>query len=324
MHFSLILPVQVTTNANANNETFQSAVSKSVHEIMWPYAEDAISEFMVFEEEMEWLHKSYETATIDVFQVGSKLYHRCDDAMRRFFLCDDGIVRESTADGRLFRSAAAQKIAPKTVPVKEFWKTFKSYANAHAEYNPQTKQWGRYYNTIAFHNGYQIGGRWKDIFLVKEDCTDVYQVDDSRKDRAPDGYKWVSAARKKDIEIPKMIEWNEKLFREDYRKYEDIWKARQLPEGETELFLGWDGIYDFGDLVYDPDVDIETAVKNSYLNSKHVFSRLFRGYLDPNDKMESHHNDCYASSAEAWADELNAFINSLDDNTVLVTIDYIA
>ena len=59
---------------------------------------------------------------------------------------------------------------------------------------------------------YQIGGRWPVTFLVKADCTE-YSFGErswgnySKKYPAPEGYMWVSAARKKDICWDVMRSW---------------------------------------------------------------------------------------------------------------------
>ena len=70
--------------------------------------------------------------------------------------------------------------------------------------------YGYVYNPDAFYDWYCIGGRWPKLFLIKEDCTDFTVGDRDYPDeyyKAPDGYKWAAAARKKDIQ------WKEELYR---------------------------------------------------------------------------------------------------------------
>jgi len=62
-----------------------------------------------------------------------------------------------------------------------------------------------------FYDWCVIGGRWPRRFLVKESCKE-YSIgerswdDIDRKIDAPEGYFWVAAARKKDIEWQAMRE----------------------------------------------------------------------------------------------------------------------
>lgn len=49
---------------------------------------------------------------------------------------------------------------------------------------------------------YEVGGRWSQLFLVKDSCTEFSYGEFSSSEKeveAPEGYQWVCVARKKEI-----------------------------------------------------------------------------------------------------------------------------
>lgn len=82
---------------------------------------------------------------------------------------------------------------------------------------------------------YQIGGRWPVTFLVKADCTE-YSFGErswgnySKKYPAPEGYMWVSAARKKDICWDIMRSWYIAQDTERYTKLKEAFQCGKLPD----------------------------------------------------------------------------------------------
>ena len=87
-------------------------------------------------------------------------------------------------------------------PYKKLYKSFKDFAELekYMDYNDEYEGYGYVYNPNAFYDWYCIGGRWPKMFLVKEECTDFTIGDRDYPDNyyeAPQGYRWVSAARKK-------------------------------------------------------------------------------------------------------------------------------
>lgn len=80
--------------------------------------------------------------------------------------------------------------------------------NLNCVFNPETGQYGEWYNPNSICDSYHVGGRCADMFLVKDSCQEfaegefIFEPDESRT--APEGYRWVSCARKKDIEWEEM------------------------------------------------------------------------------------------------------------------------
>ena len=106
------------------------------------------------------------------------------------------------------RTKAAKRIkALLNYPIKKLYPELSDYASEYWElsYHPEHKAYGFYYNPDAFFDWYSIGGRWPDLFLVKEGCKECSIGERSQRYGkenlpGPEGYKWVCAARKKDIE----------------------------------------------------------------------------------------------------------------------------
>lgn len=98
-------------------------------------------------------------------------------------------------------------------PRTKLFKTFEEYAEERGvPFDEQKERYGYWYNHNGMWDWYSIGGRWADMFLVKDTCTEFSPGErswcNSEKDFvAPEGYRWVCAARKKDIDWQKMREW---------------------------------------------------------------------------------------------------------------------
>ena len=146
--------------------------------------------------------------------------------------------------------------------------------------NEETGKYGIWYNPNAQHDGFQIKGKRSTGFLVSENCEEICFGErehiDSEQYPAPEGYLWVNAARKKDIQWQAMREW----FNTENIRIPKEWK------------------YPFG--------------------AETIFSRGKSLHLD---------DRAYNEDKEKWVNVdwhavLDEFVDDLDENTVLVNIDY--
>lgn len=305
---------------------FSSAVAEAVAEVMEPYSQDTDDpRFCEFEDETEDLKNSFETGTIECISYNGKyygLYH-----FKNFRKCSDGVVREITANGKEFLSAKAQQMIAVTIPVKEFYGTFRKYAREQSNYCKEKKAWGYWHNPMCFWDWYSIGGRWDYGFLVKEDCEDVVRgipgagVKDDSAPVSPPGYKWTSAARKKDICVDEMTKWSIAETRAKYDKYAAMWNGTE-PLGE-HIQQKEDGLYYWGGRVFDPTKSIDDVlVSHNYQPETAVF-RLFHSYLDtintkPGDGEYGYYDsDC----CEDWKKQFMEFWAQIEDDDVIVTVD---
>lgn len=305
---------------------FASAVEEAVAEVMEPYSQDTEDpRFCEFEDETEDLKNAFEHDTIECISYNGKyygLYH-----FKNFRKCSDGVIREITANGKEFLSAKAQQMMVVTIPVKEFYGTFRKYAKEQANYCKEKKAWGYWHNPMCFWDWYSIGGRWNYGLLVKEDCEDIVGgmpgagVRDDSAPVAPPGYKWTSAARKKDICADEMTKWSIAETRAKYDQYKAMWDGTE-PLGE-HIDKKPDGLYYWGRCIFDPTQSIaDVLAKNDY-RPENAVSRYFHAYLDtvnttPGDGEYGYYdNEC----SDDWESQFADFWADLDDDHVIVTVD---
>lgn len=364
MHFSTLVPVKVTAisdearkeadiareylAAHENGDSkdviakvncqhaasvvdpFAAEISNAVYEALAPYAQEADEKYLDFEDETEWLRHEFETGIASGILYNGKYYGKFD--IPNFEVCSDGVVREKTGDGKFFLSPKAQKMKyVERVPCKEFYGTFRKYADTNSNYCKEQKAWGYYYNPNCFYDWAVIGGRWRACLLVKEDVEECMRgvpgvCDDSNYPSAPEGYKWVDAARLKDIELEEMARQTEAEIRSNHAKYKAFWDDPQAVNQEDRILAHAkrceDGLYYFGRKVYDPTVDVETLVKEGNCVAGNALSRIFHAYLDTEAKLPDESGyvdqDCIEGD---WTEQLNDFVTDLDPETIIAVVD---
>lgn len=307
------------------DSVFASAVEMAVETVMEPYSQDTDNPaYLEFTDNTEDLRHSFETGNADVILYNSKYYryHELPD----FQLDSDGVIREKAKNGNTFLSEKAQKMKAVTVSNKELYKTFKKYAKEFGEYNEEMKTYGYFSNPMCFWDWYSIGGRWQYCFLVKEDCEDVYNgmSSSSKIDPLPDapkGFKWTSAARKKDICIDEMTKWSIATTRTLYDKYAAMWSGTE-PLGE-HIQRKADGLYYWGNCIFDPTKSIDDVLASNDFRPETAISRCFYAYLDTINTTPGDGEDGYYTSewANDWEQAFNEFWDSIEDDDVIVAVD---
>ena len=124
------------------------------------------------------------------------------------------------------------------------------------------------YNPNSKWDWYEIGGRWNKILLVKEEVKDIEEGTpswgnlDSINKKAPEGFKWVTGAKIKDIEFEKAIEFNN-----TYNKSIRFWELYgQEPQNEEEKeMIKWE--------IYKKEYYIERyETKENYAKINSIFT----------------------------------------------------
>lgn len=311
--------------ALAVSTPFSAAVDDAVSEVMAPYSQDASDpRFLEFDDQTEYLMNRFETETLDAISFNGKLYslHHFPNFRR----CKDGIIREVTADGQEFLSAKAKQMMVVTVTAKEFYGTFRKYAKEHSDYCKEKKAWGSYYNPNCFWDWYSIGGRWNYALLVREDCQETADGisgagDTNDAPPAPKGFKWTSAARKKDICIEEMTKISIERTKEQYQKLSDMWSGA-IPL-DNHLSIKGDGIYSWGRRVFDPSKSISDVLAEHNYTKETAVTRIFHAYLDTvNTKPGDGENGYYdCDCCDDWESQIADFWADLEDNDIIVTVD---
>jgi hypothetical protein len=314
----------------ALHNPFAVAVNAAIDEAMAPYSyETEDRRYCTFIDETEDLKRRFETGTIECIQYGAKYYQK--HKLPGFRVCEDGVVREVTPTGQTFLSDKAKKMRVVTIPLKDFYPSFRKYANEYREYNPEQKAWGYYTNPNSFYDWFSIGGRWQGALLVSEECEEyangVSCCGGTSIPAAPDGYKWVSAARIKDIAFDVMAQHKINKVTEQYHAYERMWQIQSIDDEEHYLSIENDGIYCLRQKVFDPNISLETILSNHNYNATNILSSIVTGYLDCRVNPivdEDGDSECgYYSEdfCDEWEDAVNAFLAEFSDETVLVILD---
>jgi hypothetical protein len=311
-------------------DPFAAEINNAVYAALAPYAQEADEQYLEFEDETEWLKHGFETGFESGILYNGKYYGKFD--IPNFEVCSDGVVREKTGDGKYFLSPKAQKMKyVEHVPCKEFYGTFRKFADVCSTYCKEQKAWGYFYNPNCFYDWASIGGRWRGSLLVKEDVEECMRGvpgagDYSDYPSAPEGYKWVDAARLKDIELEEMARQTEADIRNKYDKYKAFWDDPQATAEEDPVLVHAkrceDGLYYFGCKVYDPTSDVETLVKEANCVADNALSRIFHAYLDSEAELPEESGyvdqDCIEGD---WTEQLNDFVADLDPDTIIAVVD---
>lgn len=100
----------------------------------------------------------------------------------------------------------------------------------------EVDDYGYWENPNSKWDWYDIGGRWNNRLLIKENIS-IEGLAKSKAKPAPIGYKWVNACKIKDLELEKMMEGK-------YEKAKRFWELKvegQEPQNEEEKeILEWD------------------------------------------------------------------------------------
>lgn len=126
------------------------------------------------------------------------------------------------------------------------------------------------YNPNSKWDWYKIGGRWNKILLVKEEVKDIEEGTpswgnlDSINKKAPEGFKWVTGAKIKDIEFEKAIEFNN-TYNKSIRFWE-LYVEGQEPQNEEEKeMIKWE--------IYKKEYYIERyETKENYAKINSIFT----------------------------------------------------
>ncbi len=320
---------------NSRSTAFGRRVDTEISCKLEPYAEQTDNpDYLKFEDYTDELRKEYETGTVDCIKLpeGKIVSAKNRRVWNKFVVGDDGVVYQKYFGQlkHLKRSKRAKKmVAIKNFPYKKLYKTFDEFAQKerYFEYNEDYGGYGYLYNPDAFYDWYSIGGRWPFLFLVKDTCEEYsigersWGIHDQLP--APEGYRWVCAARKKDIQWKAMLEYVKESMVKRFHTLEKAFIEKKMPEGECGTFTD-EGISRFGKMHY-----IKGETMQQYLARQKV-AKLFKypsfayAYLDANGV---YHDQDYIQVDDKnkreriWHRIFNRFIASLDDETVLVGVD---
>lgn len=194
---------------NSRRDTFSRAITDSVAQSLERYyAGTDDPDYLEFWDQTEALQSGY-LGHVDCIRLPEgRIIPVYSHPVVNHFSIRDGKVYQCHAGPlkheKRTKRAKRMKALP-NYPISKLFPSIASFAEDYYGYTYHKEQnaYGYYYNPDAFYDYYSIGGRWQDLFLVKDSCTEcsIGERSCSREEfPAPEGYKWVCAARKKDIE----------------------------------------------------------------------------------------------------------------------------
>lgn len=304
---------------HAKTSAFARDVVSQVESFMEPYYDQTEDEeYLDFSDETERLQKEYEEGTTDCFLTpDGKLVMPRDEPIRYRFVIRDGIVYEKSSKyGKPDkRTKSAKKLRALTnYPYKRIYKSLAEYAEKEYSWfwNEEEQAYGYYYNPNSVYDWYVIGGRWPNMFLVKDTCEEYCRGevrDDSDSAPVPEGYRWVSAARKRDIEWEVMHSFHREAAIRNYHEYVRCFAEQRLPE-HSFCSLAEDGIRSWNKIVY-----VKGETLDEYL-TRTGYGDGAKPYPIPYGYISD--GEFFSKCSET---ELAEYIESVPDDDVLVCID---
>ena len=315
--------------------TFAREVYKAIGNLMHPYGTES-EDCYEFCDQRDDVQFVYENRSCDCVQLpDGRIVSLYDRSVWGKFMIKNGQVFQKEA-GPLkhpMRTHKAKKMkALPDYPFKKLYKTMHEYAIDYCnyEYDEATVGYGFYCNPNAMWDWYQISGRWPVTFLVKDTCTEYSYGERSwgntdHEYPVPEGYMWVSAARKKDIEWAIMKDRYIQRAKDRFNALEAMFVSG-LTEPDGHLHVKDGCVYSYLDLIYKIGETEEEYLNRLGYPDARQYPVSFCDLIDDDDWLAQEHD--YESPeheeqlALTWEETIQQFIDDLDDDDVLVSIDY--
>ena len=312
--------------------TFARNVNDAVDDYLDPFgAETDNPKYIEFYDTTDDLKSEYETWNVTAIKMpnGTIVSERSDEFNDKYVVQDGKVLERCWGQLKTRKSTKRTKRMKviKDYPINKIYKSFEEFLKAECQdsYNEKQKSYGYFCNCNAYYDWYVIGGRWPKCFLVKDSCME-YSIGtrDSEKEEyeAPEGYKWVVAARKKDIEWKVLANWKLECAKKSFKQLEEWFKNGVTTEDYYKVTEK--GVECFGRLEYFKGETLKNYLKRNCMdkNGKYAFEpyAYFKGeeWFESHSSWTTKKDDVYDN---AWQKELAEFIDGLSDETVLVCVD---
>lgn len=317
---------------------FENNVESIVLEQLYPYwANIEDTAYLEFNDCTEQCKEEYATGGEDKVQLVNGQWVSVYDS--RF--SDTYEVFEGKIYKRAFgplhhrkRTKKAKRMKLANIPFRVQYSDYREYAEEYWGFKRKegADAYGFYTNPNTEFDWFQIGGRWPDRFLVKADCRDVFSGDlsfflrDEPAEAAPDGYCWVTGARKKDIAWDLMKELFIQRERETFLSCEKWYQSGKLPSDRHDLSITEKGITSWGKLIYDKGQTLEEHLRSKALSEEYRYPLTTYAVLDDgvwNDlyEMKCVSEDNGNGNNQLWHQVVEKYIASLPEEAMLVSLD---
>ena len=266
------LTVEMYAERKNNLRTlFTRTVNRAVISKMQPYWEDTQNpKYLEFQDQTEEILEKYKTSVDCLKLPQGRIVPLCMQPDDNRFVIRDGKVYENNA-GPLHqqrRTKRAKRIqALPSYPFRKIYPDLQDFAlNWYGlEFNEQEQGYGYYVNPNGMWDWCSIGGRWPYMLLVKESCKEytigaISWTRDGQIPETPEGYRWASGARMKDIEWEAMRAWEHERLINRFKKLEQFFKTGVCPK-DIYGFRTEKGILYGADYNYYRDESLEHYLK---------------------------------------------------------------
>lgn len=315
--------------------TFARAVSDGIETLMHPYCSES-EDCFEFCDQTEDVRSGYEKRSTNcVRRPDGMIVSLYDRSIWGRFMIQDGLVYQQKAGPlkhpKRTHKAKKMKALPE-YPFRKLYKTMHEYAIDYCdyEYDEASGGYGYYANPNSMWDWYQIGGRWPITFLVKDSCTEYSfgersWATDNDEYPCPEGYMWVSAARKKDIQWSVMKDWYLQQAKKRFMALESMFVTK-LTEPERYLQVKDGCVYSFFDLIYKIGEAEEDYLARCKATDDRKYMVSFCDLIDEDDwrvQGYDYHSPENKEKLElTWEETIQEFIENLDEDDVLVSVDY--
>lgn len=321
--------------ARGLSNTFAVEVEQQIDFLMHPYGSES-EDCYAFCDQTEEVKKRYESGCSDAIRFpDGRLVDVYDHSVWGKYKIQDGKVYELKS-GKLKlpkRTHKAKKMkAILDCPFRKIYKSMHDFGIEHCnyDYDEEKQGYGYYCNPNAMWDWYQIGGRWPVTFLVKEDCAEYAYGERSwgnsdEEYPVPDGFKWVSAARKKDIQWDVMKDWHLQTAKKQFKALESMFVTCEIePEKYMRVKDGY--VYSYLTQVYKIGESEDSFLERHGFAPDRKFYVSFCDLIDTDEWISEGDLQMRFSGDEEhlqnWSETIENFIEDLDDEDVLVSVDY--
>ena len=311
---------------------FSRAIVGEVDRIMEPYNQQTEDpRFLEFDDRTEELENEYENGTPQCIKLPQGTICEAEFPLWGKFIIKDGKVFQCKAGPLKHekRTKKAKKMkALMAYPRKKLYKSLEEYAVGYCGYQKGDKEgrFGWWLNPNGYWDWFSIGGRWPRMFLVKKECEEfTYGERTPEEVPAPDGYMWVCGARKKDIAWNEMLEWHRKVHTETYHKYVDIFESGVSPD--PLLKIDEVGIFAWCEYLYKKGETLEDYLSRVSYSIDAKYAVIAHDLVSEDEWVSQYELEWDVQQGEAdkrskWNAKIEKFIDDMDDEDVIVVVDY--
>ena len=316
--------------------SFSRAVNEAIVGAMAPYYENTDNpEYLEFDDLTDMLKKEYETEKVDCIRLpDGRIFEDSHYMVSKQFVIRDGKVcsRRAGPLHHVKRTKKSRKAnALLSIPRTRVYKSYQEYAEKGCgiPFNKEHQAYGYTFNPNGRWDWYEIGGRWPGTFLVKEGIGyEPADVQGTWKQTypVPEGYIWVDSARKKDIEWDMMRKWHTEKVTKEYYELQALFVTGQ---SDPERCLHWEegGFTVFGEYAFCRGDTLEEHLAKFDIPASWKYPVSFADVIKPDGWEESYEfqrqePEDRAKAETLWHRTQDELIDQLDDNIVLVSVDY--